>query len=245
MGAVQFIENMDRTSLTITDDEFEKNVEAAVSAIAEKHQAMSPTGSRPPQQIFNEKSSYAEARSSLDGASSSAPRRSTDQNEVDLTAPITGLLRTIQNPLTTIGRMFSDDGASSAPRPPPPPPIGRPLGFPDSVPLRTSTDDQRDSGRRDSRYALPAEEAAARQASAEVAEAQRLHRAEHANVVETLAGMFPDLDKEIISDVVYQKEGRYVFTPYCSPFPSFTMLTWCAPMCRVGLAVDACLALSS
>ncbi|KAK0761139.1 hypothetical protein N5P37_006085 [Trichoderma harzianum] len=221
MGAVQFIENMDRTSLTITDDEFEKNVEAAVSAIAEKHQAMSPTGSRPPQQIFNEKSSYAEARSSLDGASSSAPRRSTDQNEVDLTAPITGLLRTIQNPLTTIGRMFSDDGASSAPRPPPPPPIGRPLGFPDSVPLRTSTDDQRDSGRRDSRYALPAEEAAARQASAEVAEAQRLHRAEHANVVETLAGMFPDLDKDIISDVVYQKEGR------------------------VGLAVDACLALSS
>lgn len=209
MGAVQFIENMDRTSLTITDDEFEKNVEAAVSAIAEKHQAMSPTGSRPPQQIFNEKSSYAEARSSLDGASSSAPRRSTDQNEVDLTAPITGLLRTIQNPLTTIGRMFSDDGASSAPRPPPPPPIGRPLGFPESVPL--SSDDQRDSGRRDSRYALPAEEAAARQASAEVAEAQRLHRAEHANVVETLAGMFPDLDKDIISDVVYQKEGRYVF----------------------------------
>ncbi|UKZ53859.1 hypothetical protein TrVGV298_007661 [Trichoderma virens] len=221
MGAVQFIENMDRTSLTITDDEFEKNVEAAVSAIAEKHQAMSPRGPHPPQQTFNEKSSYAEARSSLDGASSSNQRRSTDQNEVDITAPITGLLRTIQNPLTTIGRMFSDDGASSAPRPPPPPPIGRPLGFPDSVPLRISTDDRGDGGRRDSRYALPAEEAAARQASAEVAEAQRLHRAEHANIVETLAGMFPDLDKDIISDVVYQKEGR------------------------VGLAVDACLALSS
>jgi hypothetical protein len=58
---------------------------------------------------------------------------------------------------------------------------------------------------------LSAEEAAARQASAEAAEAQRLHRAEHANVVETLAGMFPDLDRDIISDVVYQKEGRYVF----------------------------------
>ncbi len=55
---------------------------------------------------------------------------------------------------------------------------------------------------------LSAEEAAARQASAEVAEAQRLHRAEHANIVETLAGMFPDLDRDIISDVVYQKEGR-------------------------------------
>jgi len=36
----------------------------------------------------------------------------------------------------------------------------------------------------------------------------------------TLQGMFPDLDKEVISDVVRQKEGR------------------------VGMAVDACLALS-
>lgn len=58
------------------------------------------------------------------------------------------------------------------------------------------------------RHALSAEEAAARQASAEAAEAQRLHRVEHANIVETLAGMFPDLDRDIISDVVYQKEGR-------------------------------------
>lgn len=72
-----------------------------------------------------------------------------------------------------------------------------------------------------SRHQLSAEEAAARQASAEAAEAQRLHRAEHNNVVETLAGMFPDLDRDIISDVVYQKQGR------------------------VGLAVDACLALST
>ncbi|KAH6608607.1 guanine nucleotide exchange factor vps9 [Trichoderma cornu-damae] len=211
MGAVQFIENMDRTSLTITDDEFEKNVEAAVSAIAEKHQAMSPKApQQQQQQIFNEKSLYADARPSTDGAGSSTPRRSTDLNETDnITAPISGLLRTIQNPLTTIGRMFSDDGASSSTaRRPPPPPIGRPLGFPDSVPIRLSGEDPRDGGHRpDSRYALPAEEAAARQASAEVAEAQRLHRAEHANVVETLAGMFPDLDKEVISDVVYQKEG--------------------------------------
>jgi len=66
-----------------------------------------------------------------------------------------------------------------------------------------------------------AEEAAARQASAETFEAQKMQRAEHNNVVETLSGMFPDLDKEVISDVVRQKEGR------------------------VGLAVDACLALSS
>lgn len=40
-------------------------------------------------------------------------------------------------------------------------------------------------------------------------------------MVRTLQGMFPNLDRDVISDVVRQKEGR------------------------VGLAVDACLALSS
>ena len=95
---------------------------------------------------------------------------------------------------------------------------------------------------------LSAEEAAARQASAEVAEAQRLQRAEHANVVETLSGMFPDLDREIISDVVYQKEGRSV-SPYPSPRdPVRFRHEWASKLTRrrrVGLAVDACLALST
>ena len=40
MGAIQFIENLDRTSLTINDDDFEKNVEAAVSVIAERHKEL-------------------------------------------------------------------------------------------------------------------------------------------------------------------------------------------------------------
>lgn len=87
---------------------------------------------------------------------------------------------------------------------------------------RPLIDDPADGeSRPSSRHHLSAEEAAARQASAEAAEAQRLHRAEHQNVVETLSGMFPDLDREIISDVVVQKQGR------------------------VGQAVDACLALST
>lgn len=216
MGAIQFIENLDRTTLTITDDEFEQHVEAAVSAIAEKHQATSPR--QPQQQVFNEKTSLvageaATARGSMDGHDQTAtPRRSTSSNEHDSgddKAAITGLLRTIQKPLTTIGRIFSDDGGSSSA----PQPGGRPAPTSEHAPLRTSTsaDEDRDSGRRpSSRHNLSAEEAAARQASAEAAEAERLHRAEHANVVETLAGMFPDLDKDIISDVVYQKEGRQV-----------------------------------
>ncbi|KAF4455396.1 hypothetical protein F53441_2185 [Fusarium austroafricanum] len=213
MGAVQFIENMDRTTLTITDEEFEKHVEEAVSAIAEKH-VQSP---RPTQQpVFNEKSGplpgETSSRPSLDGRRTST---SNDEYTGEEKAAITGLLKTIQKPLSTIGRMFSDEpgpsleaGPSSAPRTPAPP-------------ERQSREEPRDHQQPPPKHALSAEEAAARQASAEAAEAQRLSRAEHANVVETLAGMFPDLDKDVISDVVYEKEGR------------------------VGLAVDACLALST
>ncbi|KAH7163125.1 hypothetical protein B0J13DRAFT_615722 [Dactylonectria estremocensis] len=222
MGAIQFVENMDRTTLTITDDEFEKNVEAAVSAIAEKHQALSPKVLQQP--IFNEKTSFhtpgeSSNRTSLDAQEG---RRSTsnDGYSGDDKAAISGLLKSIQRPLSTIGRIFAEEpgtstppGPSSAPRTPAPPERPSP---------RPSHEETREGAERPSSgHSLSAEEAAARQASAEVAEAQRLHRAEHANVVETLAGMFPDLDKDIISDVVYQKEGR------------------------VGLAVDACLALST
>ncbi|KAK2592867.1 hypothetical protein QQS21_009434 [Conoideocrella luteorostrata] len=231
MGAIQFIENMDRSSLTISDDEFEQNVEAAVSAIAEKHQATSPVL---PQTTFSEKKGLhpgePSARQSMDTGEGSTPRRSTSSydGESQDGAAISGLLRTIQKPLSTIGRIFSDESASpssgtgSAPRSP---------GLPDRQSPRPSHRDASPSANVPplqhqqpellAKHSLPAEEAAARQASAETAEAQRLHRAEHANVVETLAGMFPDLDKDIISDVVYQKQGR------------------------VGLAVDACLALSS
>ncbi|KAL1643745.1 hypothetical protein SLS58_004761 [Diplodia intermedia] len=91
MGAIQFIENLDRTSLTITDEEFEKNVEAAVSAIAE----------------------------------------------------------------------------------------------------RNSLDEQRQRPQTHNRHPSPG-------------------RQEHRVVVETLAGMFPDLDRDVIDDVVRMKEGRSI-----------------------------------
>jgi len=211
MGAIQFIENMDRTTLTITDEEFESNVEAAVSVIAEKHRSESP----PPPPPQSEKQAALRApgvageskssptRPSFDGDNSlrpASPRRSTSSNEGrdsgeysgnEEKAAITGLLRTIQKPLSTIGRMFTEE-----------PPTGPSVASPARTPQPERSD-------RDSiKQKLSAEEAAARQASAEAAEAQRLSRAEHANVVETLASMFPDLDRDIISDVVYQKEGR-------------------------------------
>lgn len=230
---MQFIENLDRTSLTISDEEFEQNVEAAVSAIAEKHQAQ--TLDAPPLPQISEKSSLSHPevtpRHSMEGESS-ASRKSTSSNEYDSgdgledKAAMTGLLRTIQRPLSSIGRIFSEE--SSMPQSGPartPLPGNTPRMTPSP---RVSTDrprspqqpaPMRESSNHSSR--MTAEDSAARQASAEAAEAHRIQRAEHANVVETLAGMFPDLDREVISDVVTQKEGR------------------------VGLAVDACLALSS
>lgn len=48
--------------------------------------------------------------------------------------------------------------------------------------------------------------------------------------------MFPNLDRDVIDDVVRLKEGR------------FANLSWCfveADYCRVGSAVDACLALNT
>lgn len=210
MGAIQFIENMDRTTLTITDAEFEKNVEAAVSAIAEKHRLESPptssTSEKPPLS-FPMPGESSSTRPSMDN--DAAPRRSTSSNDdsgdYDEKAAITGLLRTIQRPLSTIGRMFSDSdetgvGSSS-----------NPSRSPAHTPVPPGAEGGPDRKRGGKNGQFTAEEAAARQASAEAAEAQRLSRAEHANIVETLAGMFPDLDRDIISDVVYQKAGRYVF----------------------------------
>ncbi|XMA11438.1 hypothetical protein WAI453_004229 [Rhynchosporium graminicola] len=233
LGAVQFIENLDRTTLTISDEDFEKNVEAAVFAIAEKHQAEEKIVDTVPTQLA-EKSTLSRpevtSRHSMEGESS-IPRKSTSSNEyesgdggLDEKSAMSGLLSTIQRPLSSIGRIFSEEGSSSQSGPARTPLSGNTPRM--TPPPRASTDTPQGLPRVPTagdphRGRLNAEDAAARQASAEAAEAHRLERAEHANVVETLAGMFPDLDRDIISDVVTQKEGR------------------------VGLAVDACLALSS
>ncbi|KXJ92110.1 hypothetical protein Micbo1qcDRAFT_162227 [Microdochium bolleyi] len=227
MGAVQFIENMDRTTLTISDEDFEKNVEAAVSAIAERHRAEeSPVVQKEREQALlpdrGNQSQSSSTRPSLDVDPSGTPRRYLSSmepnNDSGDEGAIPGLLRAVQRPLSSIGRMFSDEsdvaGPASTTRPQQQTYAPSRLGPQGGSPRVSSEERTMDT-------VLSAHDAAARQASAEVAEAQRVSRAEHRNVVETLAGMFPDLDRDIISDVVYQKEGR------------------------VGLAVDACLALSS
>ncbi|KAF9739499.1 hypothetical protein PMIN02_000122 [Paraphaeosphaeria minitans] len=269
MGAIQFIEGLDKTSLTVTDEEFEKNVEAAVSAIAERHNAETampdptenPPHMRPPTAPghrrmpsphslhLSEKSTPSRpevtTRNSLD-AEQAGPRRPTStrtsKNESDPpeeeNAAVAGLLRTIQRPLSTIGRIFSDNDTTASssepattphpgntPRLMPQPPQLRPrrsADYPGNAPPELFNEKQRQSAEEERyRQRLSAEDAAARRASAEAEEARRIQRKEHGVVVETLAGMFPQLDRDVIDDVVRMKEGR------------------------VGLAVDACLALAN
>ncbi|CAI6332613.1 unnamed protein product [Periconia digitata] len=273
MGAIQFVEGIDKTSLTITDEEFEKNVEAAVSAIAERHQAENspsatnapslPPRSNPPvtpghRRVPSPHSLHPSEKSTISRpeitnrnsheAERAGPRRSTslrqgqpesDQQPEEENAAVAGLLRTIQRPLSTIGRIFSDSDTHASSSSSPGPAI---TPAPGSTPRHTPQPSRRSSeypggnaqeghlnekvNRREAdedrhRQRLSAEDAAARQASAEAEEARRIQRQEHSVVVETLAGMFPQLDRDVIDDVVRMKEGR------------------------VGLAVDACLALAN
>lgn len=227
-GAIQFIEGLDRTTLTISDEDFEKNVEQAVSAIAAENREAEISS---PTQPYSEKSALAEPevtpRNSMD-VTAITPRRANSRSGVSSSGTdgssddaVGGLLRTIQRPFSTIGRIFSEDSQPGPRMPGPAPP--RKLGASPFQPARTESEDTAPGAPVEKRQiqSYDAQEAAARQASAEAAEARRIQRAEHRTVVDTLCGMFPNLDREVIDDVVRQKQGR------------------------VGRAVDACLSLTA
>lgn len=241
MGVVTFVENLDRTNLTVTDEEFERNVEAAVSTIAEGHKAgeyestshekatnpapaaelSSPTKSSY-QPHYSEKSTLSRPeltpRNSTEGERST-PRRgnstrqkpsatataSSSADDTDEKDAVAGLLRTIQKPLSTIGRMFSDENSSSSsnqhlnaqhpaltPLPGSTPRLSP--GLPSRPLQRKSSEEtrqRRSPERMDRARSVGArgeergeEEAAARQARAEAAEAQRIQAQEHRVVVE-------------------------------------------------------------
>jgi hypothetical protein len=180
-GAIQFIESVDRTSLTVSDEEFEKNVEAAVSAIAERNQSSEET-------MLSEKSAADRTpRASSEAEPSARLRGSSSTRNSEENAAVSGLLRTIQKPLSTIGRIFSDE---------PEPPRTQILAYPQQIPAQSHTPPApaqlgRPAGPAAQGQAPPAQnstfdaqEAAARQASAEAAEARRIQRAEHDDVVE-------------------------------------------------------------
>lgn len=197
MGAIQFIENLDRTVLTVSDKEFERNVEAAVSAIAERIKEDDPQVPELAQVSEKSKSSKPDLthRTSMDGETSHRAWPSSrvgPLDGVDDKAAVSGLLRTIQRPLSSIGRIFSEENTSPHPSdglrvqevPAHPPETPRRLSPAVFQPPRNSNDTRRSADEPRSRTPrLSAQDAAARQASAEAAEAHRIQQAEHKDVV--------------------------------------------------------------
>lgn len=199
MGVVTFIENLDRTNITISDEEFERNVEQAVSAIAEKNKTedyelrshVSAAPSTPGMQRLSEKSSISRPevtpKNSLE-AERSSPRRNVSQRSqhshqastdtVDDFDAVTGLLKTIGKPLTTIGRIFSDEKSdapqNSSLRPSSTPLAGRGLSPGPKPQRRLSADGA----------AQDQQSAAGPQAGAETAQNQRARVQEYKVVVE-------------------------------------------------------------
>jgi len=173
-GVVSFVETLDRTNLTISNEEFEKHVEAAVSLITEGHEAedyelkasmpksATPHGllstsisthalratspSRSPLVPgMSEKSAPAPAevtpRNSYEGERIS-PRRSKTPRLIDSIATsnsslspsnsdnssesgniASGFFRTIQRPISTLGRIFSDSDRRTVSGKQLPPPV--------------------------------------------------------------------------------------------------------------------------
>lgn len=167
--------------MTVADEEFERNVEAAVSAIAERNkeaEAPSPQSEKPgPEGSSRDstESDYQQRRKDISQASSG------EENPA-----VAGLLRTIQKPLSTIGRIFSDEPDSQSDEQSQQQISRQRLAPAQFDGRRRSTETSRTreglSAQQMSRY--DAQEAAARQASAEAAEARRIQRAEHNDVVE-------------------------------------------------------------
>ena len=209
MGAIQFIENLDRTSLTISDADFERNVEAAVFAIAERHKEETPL---PPQHPVSEKPGHSEpeivpANSIESEYTDHAPAPSSRsglhiRDGSDESTAANGLLRTIQKTLSSIGRIFSEEASQAQPAntrnlPVVPPPLSPPPRLSPAVfqPPRSSDDIgasiEGSRGNEKLKHSqvnrLTVEESAARQASAEAAEALRIQRVEHDDVVESVS----------------------------------------------------------
>ena len=182
--------------MTVSDEEFEEHVEAAVSAIAEqnKQEELKSQQYSPVSRDSGLSKMDATPRTSMEGDFSAGGKSAADAIDgTDEKAAVSGLLRTIQRPLSSIGRIFSEEAFTpqatgnlrvrSVPAHPPETP--RRLSPAVFQPPRSSNESKTSGEELQIRSPqFSAEDAAARQASAEVAEAYRIQRAEHNDVVE-------------------------------------------------------------
>lgn len=200
MGVVQFIENLDKTSLTVSDGVFEKNVEAAILAIVDRrvdevplpkpHQLLEKSGISEPETIpQNSANIECVTPRRLISPDAGITDRILKNNGIDESRAVSGLLRSIQKPLSSIGRIFSEEPSSQ-----PPPSLSPRLSPAVFQPPRKSSDErklyekpQENFNWEQNQLNHPnAEDVAVRQASADAAEAQRIQRVEHQDVVESV-----------------------------------------------------------
>lgn len=141
---------------------------------------------------------------------------------------VAGLLRAIQKPLTNIGRILSEEMPSKTPSS-----LDHKLSNTVVTALLQSSDDsiyEEDFGNtnyeQNQGSRLRFEDPAAQQVSAQALEARRNNSTTYDNIVEwgcsfdlfekfankvvirTMITMFPDLDKDVIEDIVRLKKGR-------------------------------------
>lgn len=220
-GAVSFIETLDLQSLSITEEEFNRNMDA--SELAKKNalaEAAVTDSSHPP--------STPERSATPDPQSRRLESPRNQSGNLTPSAVLQSSAGLLAVPFKSISKYFEAEPPST--KPTVSPPVEGTIIQPDHDTIPDSPRKISDTKKQSDFLSPPAdvansklspEELAARQVSAEEAEARRISQKEFNSVVDTLSQMFPDLDRMVIVDVATQTQGR------------------------VGAAVDACLSLVS
>lgn len=227
-GAVSFIETLDLTSLSITEEEFNRNMDAAELA-KKKAQSVRSESTHPP--------STPERSATPDPSSRRLDSPRAQSGNLTPSAVLQNSAGLLAVPFKSFTKFF-DAEPSSPPTKPATPAIEGTIIQPDQETLQDSSRKLHEAAAHEkqmlqqqragdfftpppdaSNSRLSPEELAARQVSAEEEEARRISRKEFKSVVNTLSQMFPALDRNIIVDVATETQGR------------------------VGAAVDACLSL--
>lgn len=235
-GAVSFIETLDRQSLSITEEEFNHNMDKSIAS-SKPDTPPNPIDSQPPSTPDRSRTpdpSYRKSSESGLSRPDTSPRH--QQGNLTPSAVLQNSAGLLAVPFKTFSKYFESE--------PPSPPSNKQTSsssrdtsesatpaLDSSSKLEESTmKNYSDSKMQDTKYQAPdnnsnyhsrlsPEELAAKQISAEEEEARRISQQEFESVVDTLAQMFPSLERSVIVDVATAKQGR------------------------VGAAVDACLAL--
>ncbi|KAK9247434.1 hypothetical protein V1506DRAFT_531919 [Lipomyces tetrasporus] len=226
-GAISFIETLDRNSLNITDEEFEERVVQSVAMIQEKADRSIELSDTPTSPVTPTSPASLRMRTQTPPSRPFSPADMADVASGVASQVQEALSATFTAPFKQFSKLFDSDDTDEEEHKQSI--ISRTRNFArrasstsqqartQSPQQQTSNDHQRSVS--SSSQSDPSA-TAARQASEEAREAKRIEQQGHKDVVETLHQMFPNLDMDVIEDVVTQKQGR------------------------VGLAVDACLALA-